>query len=283
MDLEKRRKTIIEFVTDNPGCNQEDIVKHLAGKASRLTVLNTIIELEKENIIYWETVRENSRDHRFHVKHDNILVYVTKELEEFDKNFFFLLKGTTLKFDEIYMANKPKVELGPQNVDLTVFQPVLDALSQMVDIFYEFVDVYMLRCILKWPETVKKEDIIKKLYSILFSKIIDMQFRMSKILRSTKAGDFYPITQLSVYRRIYETEKFQRHLEKFNLVGIKGIDEVLDSLWDIHKDFRQTSFPEPWIYNWNFDYEKDSWKKLLDIQRKHPEQTYHNSVRKQLA
>lgn len=119
------------------------------------------------------------------------------------------------------MGSKPKIELEPQNVDLTALQPVLNALSQMVDIFYEFVDVSMLRCILKWPETVKKEDIIKRLYSILFSKINDMQFRMSEILRSTKAGDFYRVTQLSVYRRIYGTERFQRHLEK-KIVGIKG-------------------------------------------------------------
>jgi hypothetical protein len=160
---------------------------------------------------------------------------------------------------------------------------VLNALFETVEIFYEFVDVYMLRCILKWPETVKKEDIIKKLYSILFSKINDMQFRISEKLRSTKAGDFYQITQLSVYQRIYRTDKFQRHVEKFNHVGIKEIDNVLDSLWSIDKDFRQTSFPEPLIYKWDFDYEKDNWKKLLDIQRKHPEQTYHNFVNGCLA
>ncbi len=217
------------------------------------------------------------------MKHGSILVSVTKELEEFDKKNFLLLKKITLKFDELYMVSKPKIELGLQNVDLTAFQPLLDALSQMVDIFYEFVDVCMLRCILKWPETVKKEDIIKRLYSILFSKINDIQFRMSEILRSTKAGNFYQIALLSVYQRIYGTTNFQRHLEKFKLAGIKEIDQVLDSLWDIHKDFRQLSFPEPKIYNWDFDYEKDDWKKLLDIQSKYPEQTYQNLVKKQLA
>lgn len=60
------------------------------------------------------------------MKHGSILVSVTKELEEFDKKIFLLLKKITLKFDELYMVSKPKIELGLQNVDLTAFQPLLD-------------------------------------------------------------------------------------------------------------------------------------------------------------
>jgi hypothetical protein len=81
-------------------------------------------------------------------------------------------------------------------------------LNKSVEILYEVLDVYILRCILVWPKAVKKEDIIKKLYSIVISKISDIQFRMSEMLSSFKAGNFYLVTQLSVYQRIYGTANF---------------------------------------------------------------------------
>jgi hypothetical protein len=101
--------------------------------------------------------------------------------------------------------------------NLVAFKPLLNVLSQSVEILYEVLDVYILRCILVWPNTVKKEDIIKKLYSIVILKISDIQLRMSEILSSFKAGNFYLVTQLSVYQRIYRTANFQRHLNDFKV------------------------------------------------------------------
>jgi hypothetical protein len=66
-------------------------------------------------------------------------------------------------------------------------------------------------------------------------------------------------------------------------VEINEIELLLDSLWKINKDFLSDSCPEPALYKWDFDYKKDSWKKLLELQRKHPEQTYRNLVNKQLT
>jgi hypothetical protein len=164
-----------------------------------------------------------------------------------------------------------------------VFKPLLKVLSQTVEILYEVLDVYILRCILVWPKAVKKEDIIKKLYSIVISKISYIQFRMSEILSSVKAGNFYLVTQLSVYQRIYGTANLQRHLDDFKDAEICEIEPLLDSIWKINKDLLPDSCPEPALYKWDFDYKKDNWKKLLDLQKKHPEQTYRNLVNKQLT
>jgi hypothetical protein len=285
MNPAQRRKLITDYISANPGSNQEGIVRHLEGKSARQTVLKDVDQLLEDEIIYYETQKENSRDYNFYVKDDNILVSLSKELDEFDKNYFSVLMKIKAKFDELYLKRKKHHVIGetshPQN--LVAFQPLLNVLSQSVETFYEVVDVYLLRCILKWPQTVKKEDIIKKLYSILFSKISDMQFRMSEILSSMKAGDFYRVTQLSVYRRIYATPNFQRHFDEFKAARINEIEPLLDSIWKIYRDFRQISFPEPALYKWDFNYEKNDWKKLLDIQRKHPEQTYRNLVNKQLT
>jgi hypothetical protein len=281
MDLEERRKIIIEYIRNNPSCNQEKIVKYMEGKISRQTVLNTLDDLESDDMVYWKTQRQNSRDHKFFVKEDNILVSVSKELEEFDKSFFSMLTKVKQKFDKLYLHTK--AQRAKNQSRLSKFERLLNLLSQAVEIFYEIVDVYMLRCILKWPTIIKDQDTIKKLYSILFSKISDMQFRMSEILRSTRAGDFYPITQLTVFRKIYETENFLRHFDSFTRDGINEIESLLDSIWKIGRDFRPISFPEAGIYKWGFDYENESWKELLRLQREHPDHTYQKFVSKQLV
>lgn len=274
---DQRRKVIIDFISNNPGCNQQEIVRHLEGKSSRQTVLKDVDQLQEDGIIYYEIQKENSRDHHFYVKDDNILVSVSKELDEFDKNYFSALTKIKEKFDKLYLKTKKDHVIGEtKEQNLVVFKPLLNVLSQSVEILYEVLDVYILRCILVWPKTVKKEDIIKKLYSIVISKISDIQFRMSEILSSFKAGNFYLVTQLSVYQRIYGTANFQRHLDDFKHADISEIEPLLNSIWKINKDLLSNSCPEPALYKWDFDYKKDSWKKLLDLQRKHPEQTYRN-------
>jgi hypothetical protein len=54
----------------------------------------------------------------------------------------------------------------------------------------------------------------------------------------------------------------------------KEIESTLDSLWSIKKVYLQYAHPEPGIFKWNYDYEEDGWRKLLELQRQHPEQTY---------
>ena len=283
MDPAQRRKLIIDYITANPGSNQQDIVRHLEDKSSRQTVLKDVDQLQEDEIIYYETQKENSRDHKFYVKDDNILVSVSKELDEFDKNYFSALTKIKEKFDKLYLKTKKDRVIGEtKEQNLVAFKPLLNVLSQSVEILYEVLDVYILRCILVWPNTVKKEDIIKKLYSIVISKISDIQFRMKEILSSFKAGNFYLVTLLSVYQRIYGTANLQRHLNDFKDVEISEIEPLLDSIWKINKDLLSNSCPEPALYKWDFDYEKDNWEKLLELQGKHPEQTYRN-LAKQLT
>jgi hypothetical protein len=283
MDPAQRSKLIIDYLKANPGSNQQDIVRHLEDKISRQTVLKDVDQLQHDETIYYKKQKENSRDHNFYVKDDNILLSVSKELDEFDKNYFSALTKIKEKFDKLYLkTKKDHVISETKEQNLVVFKPLLNVLSQTVEILYEVLDVYILRCILVWPKAVKKEDIIKKLYSIVISKISDIQFRMSEILSSFNAGNFYLVTQLSVYQRIYGTANLQRHLNDFKDAEISEIEPLLDSIWKINKDLLSNSCPEPALYKWDFDYEKDNWKKLLDLQRKHPEQTYPN-LTKQLT
>jgi hypothetical protein len=66
-----------------------------------------------------------------------------------------------------------------------------------------------------WPKTIQDKDILKKLYSTIFTKIADMQLHMSEILRITMAGDFHPIIQFFISSKVYATKKLIDHFEAF--------------------------------------------------------------------
>jgi hypothetical protein len=46
--------------------------------------------------------------------------------------------------------------------------------------------------------------------------------------------------------------------------------------WNIHKECVEQTFPEAHHYGWDFDYNNDGWKKFLQLQTMHPDQTFEN-------
>lgn len=49
----------------------------------------------------------------------------------------------------------------------------------------------------------------------------------------------------------------------------------MDSLWEVNKEIQAYAYPEPRLYGWKgeFEYYKDDWRKLLELTKKHPDQT----------
>lgn len=283
MNQQERRRIIVEYITNNPGCNKQKVVKSLEQRLSRVPVLNTIEELKEDGIVYQLTEKENSREHKLYVNTANILVSVANELKEFEEVFFSLLRKVKEKFDALYLDVKVQQSTDPSKRDLSKMHPILNLISESFHIFYDVVDVYMIRSLMVWPKVIQDKDILKKLYSTIFTKIADMQLHMSEILRTTMAGDFNPIIQLFISGKIHATRKFIEHIEAFRNSNMeKELEPVLYSTWKITGEYKQFAFPEPYLFKWNFNYDTDDWKKLVELQTQHPEQTYRNLVNEQL-
>jgi hypothetical protein len=66
---------------------------------------------------------------------------------------------------------------------------------------------------------------------------------------------------------IYRTQSLLRHVEIFKKSKMeKETNELINNFWDIHKECNKQAFPEPLIYGWEFDYNKDTWNKFLELQ-----------------
>lgn len=277
MEDSEKRSLITAYIYNNPECNKQSVVRALDGKLSRVPVHKTIEELCKDNVIIERRENQNSRDCKLSVNTGNLLFRVTKELDDFDKSFCVLLKRVSKEFDRLYIKNKEG------SLDAKQMQPILNLYLEAFHIFYEIVDTYLVRSVLEWSKTIGDREFKKQIYSTVFTKIADIHLRMSETLGSTKAGYLASFAQISFQQRIYSTQNLLSHFDSFTNGGMeKEIKDVIDCIWNINSGFRNLAFPEPLIYGWKFDYERDGWKRLVDLQKQNPDKTYHNAVKAQL-
>ena len=90
---EERQIKIIEFVRNNPGWIQEDVCKAITEDSkymSRKTFFKELDTLkERKEII---VNNKNKRDKLLFVNESNLVITVTKELEQYEKDFLKLAK-----------------------------------------------------------------------------------------------------------------------------------------------------------------------------------------------
>jgi hypothetical protein len=223
MNQEQRRKLLEEYVTNNPGCNKQQIIENLEKHISRVTVLKTIKELLNDGVLSINKAKPNSRDHKVLINSDSILVSVSKELVNFNKFFSALLDK----------AKKLCKHLHSDGIE--------DVYSQMIILFYELVDVYVRRTLLNWPSKIKDVTVLNKLYVMVFSELVKIQLEIIKKFRSfdiysrniekTMQGIF-PATSVLSFDDGAKT--FLDEFKKINMV--KEAKPVLDYLIRIRND-----------------------------------------------
>lgn len=259
-----RRNKIIEYIIKHPGCNAEKALRGVNDWMARATYYRCLRDLMHEGIVIsGPKDKPKSRDHKLFVNTNNPLIIIPKELEQFENVFFVLLRKTVDTL-EVHSDSSISYYL----------------ISRPLFLFYEMVNVYLILALCNWPRTVLEKDTLQKLYTVVFTKLGEIQFRINDILKSSKFPNAIRGVQSGVlWRYLYSTDKWLQCYEVCSKFGMeKEIESTLDSLWNIKKDYRLESHPEPSIFHWNYDYKRDGWKKLIELQLQHPEQTYDNHV-----
>lgn len=204
---EQRRKLLEEFVSNNPGCNKEQIIKNLEDRISRVTVFKIIKEMRNDGILSVDRAKQNSRDRKLSINTDNILVSVSKELDDFKIYFSALL-------------DKAKELCKPLHLD-----GIQDIYSQIISLFHELVDVCVRRALLIWPSKVKDVTVLNKLYVMVFSELVKIQLEIIKKFRS-----------LAVYSRDFK-EVMQRKFPATSVLSFHdGAETMLDEFKKINMD-----------------------------------------------
>jgi hypothetical protein len=266
-----RKEEILNFLSSNPGCTKEALVKGVKNIASKKTVLKILNELEIDELIILKKDRPNSRSYKLFLCNDNILIILNKQIQDFSYEF--------KKFLQNIEAAIPDFVLLPDN------NKVNRDKNFMMMIIYEqlplFILKYLMQCILLksmvvWPKIIQKNETINKLNLLVFteiSKIIsDYSIFYNNKLSKNKSH------QVNYNPNIHdELTKLENNILYFAFFLLickkKGIDKefenVIDKIWLINSDVQMYLHPEASHYNLSYDYGKDDWRKYLKLYRQY--------------
>lgn len=280
---EDRQKKIIDFIRSHPFCNVESLVRGLENDISRVTVFKLLRELIESGAVkrYLENnQKRNARDHKLFVDEGNPLVSVRLELEKFESAYFNLFNKALI---EIFEPKQSQAVLETKDVPrkITFVYPYSKLIRDVLDIFYSMVDACLFRFLFIWSQKISDKHVLQQLHSMIFSKIADMQTRLSEGLKSTELTGINKITESFIHERLTGSNgstMLVKYLDLFKHVGAeKEIESVIDSLWNIIGDLQLNAYPEPRMYGWPFTYGEDDWRKLVNLLRKHRKSIPHST------
>ena len=265
-----RREEIFNYLRNNPGCSKEELVRGVDGIMSKKTVIKIIKELKTEELITIKKEKPNSRSYNLFLNEENILIVINKQLEEFKKEFKKLLQKIELVMPELILLPFTNKEKKDNNFTMIIFYEQLPL----------FLLKYLMQCFLIkstviWPNTIKNEEIRKKLNSFVFTEISTITFEYSKFYNNKLSKNnihqvnYNPRVPEELTKRDNDILYFSFFLLHCNKKGIsKEYENVVDKLWLINSDIQEYLHLEARLYNLDYKYGKDDWRKYLESYKK---------------
>ena len=158
-------------------------------------------------------------------------------------------------------------------------------------LLYSAIEVNLLHSSTFWPTVIKNEEALKDLYIYVFKKFSSMLDYVSKSLNAVKIEISTDVISSFITHKLYMTSRLKRCTDVYAKLNMeKEVEPVIDSLWNFQKYGSKNQggllpyiYPEPKIYKWAFSYgsesKADDWRKLLELQSQHPEETYENYLK----
>jgi len=207
----------------------------------------------------------------------NIIEVELNKLETFEQLFFNLFLKVRQEIDEAFFlshsSSPPKEELKLR------YKKANRLLMELLDIFYEMMNVYTNYSPIRWSKAVQNKDKLEKLFSAVFSKIAKMRIRLSDAIASFRSHNFSPLVDQHISSNIYASQKLISHVDILNGSDVgKDSEPLLECLWKIYDPCYEYAFPEPSLYQWDFKY-SEGYKKFVELQKQHPHQTYSNFIK----
>ena len=141
----------------------------------------------------------------------------------------------------------------------------------LLKILFRVIDSYILRYLIKWSSSNLKEEDKVQLFIIIFSRISKIIVKFPEFFRLLTLKNGHPDLYPEINKRL-EGAKFLFSTQKFfsTIFPIENqVNKVIDNIWKIDREICEFIYQEPKYYNFDFDYKKDDWKKLVEKYEPH--------------
>jgi hypothetical protein len=142
------------------------------------TIDKLVDEMVENGIIEVKKDKENSRNHKLYLKVDNPMVFVHLQLNEFGSAFenllYYIIQNIIkIRTNQFSYQSEDRSKMDDAN---------FSSLLQCINILDKMSYVYMAYSTIDWPKKIQDEEILRKLFSIVFSKIADLRYIYQKYL-----------------------------------------------------------------------------------------------------
>ena len=148
---DKRRDVISDFLTNNPGCTKEVLVRGVIDTSSKKTTLKILNELEREKLVTIEKEKPNSRAYKIFLHKEHILIVLNNQIRDFNEEFKKLLQKIEAIIPELILLPFTNKENIDKNFIMILFYEQLPL----------FILKYLMQCLLLksivvWPKTIQE-------------------------------------------------------------------------------------------------------------------------------
>ena len=249
IDNKKRENKIIDFLRDYPSCSKQDIIKGVIEFSSPKTTWKILKELEEKGIIKTYKKRPNLRAYTVTLIHDNPLIVIHEQMQDFNIEFKKLQKKIEIAIPKLVLLPINTQENRKKNFETLLFYQEMPLF-----ILKYLIECFLLKTISVWPKNIKNNEVRKQLNSLGFTFISEIvsdfsNFYSLKLKKSNSNFLKYKPNIPKELSRFSIDYSYTDYLLLFlNQSKIKGIDKefenVLDKLWLINSDVQIFLHPE---------------------------------------
>jgi hypothetical protein len=261
----RRKDEIKNFLKYHPGCTKEEVFLGVKNIASKNTVQKILDELEKEETITIKKYKPNSRGYKLFLNEGNILIVFNEQISDFNNEFDKLIQAIESITPQLVLLpfnNKENIENNFRMILVYERLPlfILKYLNQCI----------FLKSILVWPKIIQKEEIRNKLTSLAFNKISKListysNFYNKKLSENnSRQFNYNPNLPEELVKSENNILFFASFLDRCKTLGIdKEFESVVDKIWLINSDVQEYLHPEARLFDLDYEYGKDNWRKYL--------------------
>jgi hypothetical protein len=245
-------------------------------------------ELREKEVI--KNKSKNRRDNRFFIDTSDPVILIPQKLETIIQAFREWLKESEIKWLKVRETfnksfDKIFVRINPESLSESDAVEFTQSAAQYARPYVYYAPMLILRMIaysvtehalVRWINLIHDKNILNELISNAFSRLAFLNKCYIDYLNDNGLPDLetMPLQSavvgkgLSLLQSMYVCRKISIEM------GLeKQTEQILDLLWEFNKDILKFLFPE---IESDSKYGVNSWKKLLRIYEKHPDQTLHN-------
>ena len=197
--LDEYEEKVFEYIRNNPGASNQDVVNALEGSRSRGPVYKIIKNLVEYGLVIERSDDTNARRHQLFENMENLILRVENDIKNFKRSYLKLIKRANLEQQRKQNLKSDNVS----GVDPAIHSAMVDV--DLTGILQQLIKGYSLKAIFEWPEEIKDSESLNRLYLMvfhmlgdIFSEHVKYSFRLVLKMRTRELHFFMRVCRIDL-------------------------------------------------------------------------------------